>query len=85
MTTLNPENIYSSTIDEFTFVSGQIAIQLVDNFVLIRTEHFKLLTYESNCGNASLEDKHVLIKIFTYSHMLILDLSMLKNISGRNY
>ena len=67
--TLNPEIIYSLTTDDITFVLAQKAIQPVCNFVLIRTEHPKLLIYETTRGNTFIENKNVLIEnmdLFTY-------------------
>ena len=45
--TLHPQVIYSRATNDITFVSAQKAIQPFCNYVLIRTEHPKLLIFET--------------------------------------
>ena len=60
--TLNPQVIYSLTTNDITFVRIQKAMQPVCNYVLIRTEHPKLLIFETTRGNTFLENKQLLVE-----------------------
>ena len=66
--TLNPQVIYSlTTNNDITFVLAQKAMQPVCNYVLVRTEHPKLLIFETTPGNTFLENKQLdNMDLFTY-------------------
>ena len=70
-TTDNPETLYSLTAEEITFVLAGKTRKPVFSYVLIQTEHPKLLIFETRPGNLFLGNKHLEVQymdIFTYTN-----------------
>ena len=63
------KTFYSSTDKDITFVLDRETRNPVCSYVLIQTEHPKLLIFETRPGNSFLENKHLEVQnmdIFTY-------------------
>ena len=58
-TTDNHETFYSLTTEDITFVLAEKTRKPVCSYVLIQTEHPKLLIFETRPGNSFLENKHL--------------------------
>ena len=68
-TTDNSETFYSLTTEDITFVLAEKTRKPVCSYVLIQTEHQKLLIFETRPGNSFLENKYLEVQnmdIFTY-------------------
>ena len=68
-TTDNSETLYSLTTEDITFILTEETRKPVCSYVLIQSEHPKLLIFETTPGNTFLENKHLEVQnmdIFKY-------------------
>ena len=73
-TTGDSETFYSLTTEDITFVLAEKTRKPVCSYVLIQTEHPKLLIFETRPGNSFLENKNLEVQnmdIFTHVNSFI--------------
>ena len=72
----NSETLYSLTAEDINLVLAEKTRKPVCSYVLIQTEHPKLLILVTRPGNSFLENKHLEVQNMDILHTLTLNLYM---------